>query len=206
MKRYAVLAVTTAIVIAIAAAIPDLARADVAEGINAIDRGDHVTALREFRDAAEHGNAEAQFRLGYMYQVGSGVSVDDQLAVSWYRRAAELGHAEAQAYLGGMYADGFAVPQDLAEAAKWFKESAEQGFALGQLSVAVAYAKGQGIRQDHTLAYMWIDLAAKQFEDEWVQQQAVKLRSVMSRQFTPEHVAEAKRLAQEWQPKKPSGN
>ncbi len=198
MRRYAVLAVA----IAIATAIADLARADVAEGINAIDRSDYVTALREFRKAAEVGDAEAQFRLGYMYQIGSGVPVDDDQAVSWYSKAAELGHAEAQAYLGGMYADGFAVPQNLAEAAKWYKKSAEQGFALGQLSIGVAYANGQGIGQDHTLAYMWIQLAATQFEDEWVQQQGVKLRSAMSRQFTAAQIAEAKRLASEWQPRK----
>ena len=181
--------------------VANLARADVADGINARDSGDFATALRELRAAAEFFNAEAQFQLGYMYQTGSGVPVDDELALTWYRKAAELGHAGAQVSLGGIYADGFAVPKDLEKSVKWFQMAAEQGNPLGQLSIGVAYANGQGIGQDHLLAYMWNELAANQSEDEWAQQQATRLRLAMFKQLTPAQVAEARRLAKEWQPK-----
>jgi TPR repeat protein len=159
--------------------VSSLARADVADGINARDIGDYATALREFRAAAEFDNAEAQFQLGYMYQTGSGVPVDDAQALTWHRKAAQLGHAGAQASLGGIYADGFAVPKDIENSMKWFQMAAERRNALGQLSLGVAYANGQGIRQDHLLAYMWNELIANQSEDEWAQQQAIRLRLVM---------------------------
>ncbi len=183
-------------------ALPILARADVAEGISARDSGDYATALHEFRAAAELANAEAQFQLGYMYQTGSGVPVDDAQALIWYGKAAERGHAGAQASLGGIYADGFAVPKDLEKSVKWFQMAAERGNALGQLSLGVAYANGQGIRENYLLAYMWNELAANQSEDEWAQQQAIRLRLAMFKQLTRAEVAEARRLAREWKPKK----
>ena len=197
MKLISVFAFGVLVILAVA----NLARADVADGINARDSSDYATALREFRAAAEFGNAEAQFQLGYMYQTGSGVPVDEEQALIWYRKGAELGHAGAQASLGGIYADGFAVPKDLEKSVKWFQMSAERGNALGQLSLGVAYANGQGIRQDHLLAYMWNELAANQSEDEWAQQQATRLRLAMFKQLNPAQVAEARRLAKEWQPK-----
>ena len=188
-----------------ALAVSGLARADVADGINALDSGDYATALREFRAAADNGNAEAQFRLGYMNQVGGGVPVDDVQAVTWYKKAAVSGHAGAQAYLGGIYADGFAVLQDHEESVKWFQMAADQGDALGQLSLGVAYTNGRGTGQDYLLAYMWNELAANQSADEWVQQQAIKLRLAMFKQLTPAQVTEARRLAQEWKPKVSGG-
>ena len=43
------------------------------EGEAAFDRGDHATAMREFRLLAEQGDASAQFMLGLMYANGQGV-------------------------------------------------------------------------------------------------------------------------------------
>ena len=64
---------------------------------------------------AESGDAEAQFRLGGLYDTGRGVPQDDAEAMKWYRLAADQGHAMAQHNLGGMYHLGQGVPQDYAE-------------------------------------------------------------------------------------------
>ena len=79
--------------------------------------------------AAELGNVDAQFTLGWCYYMGEGVEVNLYEAVKWYRKAAEQGHAEAQNNLGSCYYNGNGVEQDYAEAVKWYRKAAEQGHA-----------------------------------------------------------------------------
>ncbi|MDD0759736.1 tetratricopeptide repeat protein, partial [Shigella sonnei] len=73
-----------------------------------------VSDFRENLQAAEQGNAAAQFNLGVMYENGQGVRQDYVQAVQWYRKASEQGDAQAQYNLGLMYYDGRGVRQDLA--------------------------------------------------------------------------------------------
>ncbi len=56
--------------------------------------------IESLRTRANAGDADAQFSLGVMYDVGRGVPQDDVEAVVWYRQAAEQGHASAQHSLG----------------------------------------------------------------------------------------------------------
>ena len=67
--------------------------------------------LDTVRQAADQGDANAQFNLGHMYYNGEGVPKDDAEAVKWYRLAAEQGDASAQSRLGVMYATGARCPQ-----------------------------------------------------------------------------------------------
>ena len=69
--------------------------------------------------AAEQGNATAQFSLGFMYANGEGVPQDDSEAVRWFRLAAEQGDAAAQLNLGLMYANGEGVLKDSVLAHMW---------------------------------------------------------------------------------------
>ncbi len=101
-------------------------RADFEAGVKAYKRGDYATALREFKPLAEQGHAEAEFRLGVMYEKGIGVPRDYVQAVKWYRKAADQGLAEAQQRLGFMYAAGKGVPKDQAKAIKWYRLAAGQ--------------------------------------------------------------------------------
>ncbi len=57
---------------------------------------DAAEAARLFRMAAEQGNADAQFQLGYLYENGRGVSRDEAESAKWYRKAAEQGNSSAQ--------------------------------------------------------------------------------------------------------------
>ena len=66
---------------------------DFQKGLEAYNAGDYATALLEWRDLAEQGDAEAQYNLGVMYDNGQGVAQDYAEAVKWYRRAAEQGDA-----------------------------------------------------------------------------------------------------------------
>ncbi len=58
------------------------------EGVAAYKRGDHATALREFRVLAEQGDTNAQYNLGNMYYNGRGVTRDYVRAHMWFNLAA----------------------------------------------------------------------------------------------------------------------
>ncbi|ENZ8900255.1 tetratricopeptide repeat protein [Neisseria gonorrhoeae] len=104
-----------------------LAAALIALGLNqAVWAGD-VSDFRENVQAAEQGNAAAQFNLGVMYENGQGVRQDYVQAVQWYRKASEQGDAQAQYNLGLMYYDGRGVRQDLALAQQWLGKACQNG-------------------------------------------------------------------------------
>src|SRR5262249_8326438 len=94
-------AVITAVVLCLGLAAPVAAAFE--DGLDAYRRGDYATAMRRWRPLADKGNADAQSRLGFMYQNGRGVPQNDAAAVSLYRKAADQGHAPAQVNLGFMY-------------------------------------------------------------------------------------------------------
>ena len=113
------------IVLALALPAPVLA-AELEAGVEAYDRGDYATALKEWRPLAEQGDADAQLGLGAMYFYGQGVPQDYAEAVKWYRLAAEQGQADAQIALGFMYYFGHGVPQDYVQAHMWYSLAAER--------------------------------------------------------------------------------
>ncbi len=103
--------------------------ADYQAGVDAYHAGDYQTALKEFRPLADQGDAAAQNNLGYMYELGKGVSQDYQEALRWYRLAAEQGDPPAQRNLSYMYYHGQGVPQDYVQAYMWVTLAAAQGYA-----------------------------------------------------------------------------
>jgi hypothetical protein len=119
-----------------------------------------VSEFHATRQAAEQGDADAQFRLGYMYEVGDGVPEDDTEATKWWFKAAEQGHVEAQSKLGFMYDLGRGVPEDHTEAVKWYRKAAEQGDADAQEFLGLMYGLGKGIPENDVEAYVWLSISA----------------------------------------------
>src|SRR5215470_2049819 len=104
MRRNILWAGITAVVLALGLADPVAAAFE--DGLDAYRRGDYATAMRLWRSLADQGNADAQSRLGFLYQNGRGVPQNDAAAVSWYRKAADQGRAPAQVNLGLFYEEG----------------------------------------------------------------------------------------------------
>ena len=118
------------------------------------------------------------------------------------RSEAEQGSASAQHNLGLMYDLGMSVPQDDQEAVKWYRLAAEQGNPFGQYNLALMYDLGRGVAQDYVQAHKWINLAVSGMnpgiEDVSDYRSA---RDEVAKKMTTPQVAEAQRLAREWQPK-----
>ncbi len=176
--------------VALFAGLP--AFADFEKGWDASQKGDHATALHEWKPLAENGNASAQYNLGLMYDNGWGVPQDYQGALKWYKLSAEQGNEFAQYNLGNYYAKGQGVPKDYHEAVKLFMLAAEQGHVSAQGNLSVMYANGQGVPKDYVFAYMWANLAASKDGEK-----GIEIRDGVAKHMTSEQIAEAQKLARE---------
>ena len=156
----------TAVVLSLGLAAPSVA-GSFEDGLAAYRRGDFATAMRLWRSLADQGNAEAQSRLGFMYQVGHGVPQDDVAAASWYRKAADQGNASGQVNLGLFYEEGRGgLQKDDHEATRLYKLAADQGNAAGQNNLGVNYRDGLGgVSKDDREAARLFKLAADQGYD-----------------------------------------
>ena len=108
-------------VFAIAMVFSSPGEAGLDEGLEALKKGDYATAAKELRPVAERGDAEAQYRLGLMYEFGKGFAADKARSMAWLGKAATQGHASAEVELGVIYATGDGVPQDGVKAVEWFR-------------------------------------------------------------------------------------
>ena len=160
---------------------------------------DYAEAVRWHRSAAEQGGAVAQFNLGVRYAIGRGVPQDDVETVRWYRLAAEQGYAVAQYNLGVLYAIGRGVPQDDSEAMRWYRLAAEQGHADAQWSLGLMYEVGVGVPQDYVAAHVWLNLSASRRNSADSNRELVAHgRDRVVGKMNPDQLAEAQRLAREW--------
>ena len=74
-------------------------------------------AVYWFTKAAEQGNAEAQFALGFCYANGEGIEQNYEQAVYWYAKAAEQDNMDALYNLGKCYERGEGAEQNYDKAA-----------------------------------------------------------------------------------------
>lgn len=125
--------------------------------IGAAASGDPDTLLQ----AAQHGDANAQFQMGDLFMTGRGVTRDPAAAASWYRAAALQGHAVAAGNLGVLYANGWGLPQNDTEAVNWFQKAASAGDAGGENNLGSMYIAGRGVVQSDVLGAKWLSSAAQ---------------------------------------------
>ena len=103
------------------------ATADKDAALRAYQQRDFATAFEEWQALADGGNAEAEFKVGVMYERGEGIPSQPKQAVNWYRKAAEQAYAHAQNALGMLYAKGQGVLQDYVQAHMWLNLASAAG-------------------------------------------------------------------------------
>jgi TPR repeat protein len=144
---------------------------DFEKGLNAYEKEDYSTALQEWVPLAQQGNANAQYRLALMYEIGDGVDQNYKTAVKWHKLAAEQGHVFAQSKLGFIFSGGGSgeyfegVPLNYETAVKWYELAAKQGDLYAQVSLGEMYERGQGVTQNFETARKLYKLAAEKGDD-----------------------------------------
>jgi len=97
------------------------AHADAMEDANkAYYNREYDAAFDLFKPLAEQGNAEAQYRIGWMYIYGLGTYRSYPDAVDWLTKAANQGIPEAAHQLGQMYDLGLGVEKNNLVAYMWY--------------------------------------------------------------------------------------
>lgn len=107
--------------------------------------------------AAEHGVADAQYKLGALYQARSGEG-DPELAAHWFERAARQGHGEAQFALAYLLSASL-LESDHKSAYEWLHQAAENGVAQAQFTLGSLLEAGEGSGRDLDAALRWYSMA-----------------------------------------------
>ncbi|MAW36321.1 MAG: hypothetical protein CMM68_04745 [Rhodospirillaceae bacterium] len=139
-----------------------LFKSALVKGDEAYEREDFEAALKHYTKAAKKDEAEAQFKLGRLYERGEGTEADPAEALIWYTRAAEQGLDMAQTNLGVLYDTGRGTEEDNVSAARWFREAARQGNPVAQYNLALMLHQGDGIPQNKAQAAALYGRAAEQ--------------------------------------------
>ena len=118
---------------------------------------------------------------------------DFPTALRLFRSLADQGNAVAQQRVGLMYESGQSVQRNYAEAVKWYRRASDQGSQVCSGFSHQCYEVGSGVPQDYVQAYMWCNLSAAQGF-----QLAKYRRAELEKLMTPGQIAEAQKLAREW--------
>ncbi len=122
---------------------------------------------------ARAGNADAQFRLGFLFASIEGEEFNFEGTTSlsqyteaayWTRMAAEQGHAYAQYFWGEMLRYGPLGPTNTGETVKWIRLTAEQQLPVAQYAMGKLFEDAYGVSRDYEQARDWYLRAAENGE------------------------------------------
>jgi TPR repeat protein len=121
---------------------------------------------------------------------------------------ADAGDARAQCNLGILYGNGlddngYAVEGDRPQAIKWLLAAAEQGLPRAQIELAEMYAYAPDASGSHAAACGWFLVAARGLGGIHLQRAQSGYQRIVAH-LTPIQIAEAKRFARNWTPRRPT--
>jgi outer membrane biosynthesis protein TonB len=125
---------------------------------------DKALAFSWYKKAADQGDAEAEYRIGFMYNTNTGIQGDKAQAFSWYRRAADQGNANGEFETANCYEHGIGTDQDYSQAMFWYQKAAAHGDDYALTCVGRIYEKGEGVDIDTAKAVEWYRKAAAKNE------------------------------------------
>jgi cell division septation protein DedD len=136
-------------------ALPVAALADVKAGVDAWSAGEYERAVKEWRDPAAKGDADAQFNLAQAYRLGRGVEQNTKQAELYYAKAAAQGHIKAADNLGLLLFQG----GQREAAMPYVKAAADRGDPRAQYLLGIAHFNGDLVEKDWVRAYALLTLA-----------------------------------------------
>ena len=104
---------------------------------------DKAKAVDYFKQAADKGDAVAEYNLGFYHSKGWGLPQSDELAFRWYLRSAEHGYGRGLCNAGHCLLHGIGTAVDLDKAADFFERGVEQGHVLSAVNLGYCFAEGK---------------------------------------------------------------
>ena len=143
---------------------------------------------------AEKGNAEAEFKIGEMYETGFGVKKDQKQAEIWIKKAASQGHETAGFKLlywdirkNGLKGENKKKFADL-------RTKAADGNAQAMYYVGSMYSHGVGVKKNYDKALDWLNKATYVGVLE-AEREAILVREMKQKSLVKSRKAEEKRKA-----------
>ncbi|MEQ1775279.1 MAG: tetratricopeptide repeat protein [Burkholderiales bacterium] len=131
---------------------------DLGVGWEYFKKAQFTEAFAPLKEKAEQGLPEAQYAVGWMYQLGKGVAMDKQAAIGWYQKAADKGHLSSQNNLCAAYLDRM----NFTDALPWCEKAAGQQHPRAQFLLAMMHYNGQGTAKDAAESAGWLTKSADQ--------------------------------------------
>lgn len=169
------------------------ASGDFKKGWTAYNSLDYATAMAEWQDLADSGDAKSAYGMGLLYGNGFGVDMNDELALKYYGIAAEQGHADAAFNLAVMHQNGWGVPMDENKANEWYLVAAGKGNTEAQMALGRYFAMDFLDTYDPVVAYKWFRLAERLGDID-----ASDKRNFIASRMTPEQVAQGDAMVESW--------
>lgn len=167
-------------------------------GMDAYQKGDFSTAIKEFQPTAKQGDVESQWLLGSSYananKPNKPLPQQFNNALKWFKAAAEQGHVRAMLDIGLLYMF-YQEEKDSLSAVLWIQRAAEHNNAEAQFLLGLMYFSGDSMSKDYTRAYMWWILAAE--KGHLIAKQMLQKSLDV---ITTNQISEAKQMAQKWKP------
>jgi TPR repeat protein len=102
MRRTLLIGLLTLIITACATMPTTYVQSELAQSQRYFDEGYYKKAMQQLIPLACHGNAQAQYAIGYMYYYGLGVAQDTDVGYQWMKQAADQGYQPAKDAIASM--------------------------------------------------------------------------------------------------------
>ncbi|MDQ8201852.1 hypothetical protein QEH54_02455 [Pelagicoccus sp. SDUM812003] len=102
-------------------------------------------ALPWLQKAARKDNANAIFRLGWIYDLGEGVEKSPERAVEYYERSVALGSTAAANNLANFLVEGDGVEKDVGRAFELYHLSADDGDPVANYNIGIRLMAGTSV-------------------------------------------------------------
>jgi len=108
---------------------------------------------------AEQGNAEAQYKVGEMYEMGKGAAKDLKKAHQWFEKSAKQGHKKASYKILYIEINNNGLNDFTKSQLGNIRKEAAAGNADAQYFLGKMYAAGVGVPKSLTNALTWLNKA-----------------------------------------------
>ena len=113
-----------------------------------VQSSDKSVVIDWYLPAAQEGDTEAQYNLGFMYETGWGVPENSTEAIRWYKEASEMQHDVAQLRLAMMTIVGVGVETSMHNGLELLHQSAENGNRIAEILVQDMFDVGDISKKD----------------------------------------------------------
>lgn len=134
--------------------------ASLEKALEAYDFEEYENAFIWLKPWANDGEAEAQYRLGLLYENGYGVDVNAKNALKWFRLAADQGHSKAKRRLRNLQKSATADVGNESVATQWYQDLADSGDSEAQYNLGFMHETGWSVPVDEVEAARWYEKAA----------------------------------------------